>query len=194
LTRSGSPQLPMGDSSPLKGLAMTERTLWLSVLTTLSLLCASQVTPASAWDGFNRFGTIRMPSRIPMQSPGISMRRQMDVRHSLRVRDHHLQPQGSLPVAIWPYEPYIDTPLTEVAPTESEAAPAPQVIIIPSDNPARFRPTRPEAPLDFSYVPECRAIPNGYHCGDHQGGTSLDGSAKAGDGARGGGVGLGLSD
>ena len=118
----------------------------------------------------------------------------MDVRHSLRVHDHHLGPQGSLPVAIWPYEPYIDTPPTAVAPSESEAAPAPQVIIIQSDNSARYGPTRPDAPLDFSYVPECRAIPNGYHCGDHQDGTSLDGSGKAGDGARGGTVGFGLSE
>ena len=180
---------------------MTERTLWLPMLTALSLLCASPVTPASAWDGFNRFGMIRVPSRIPMQLPDGSMRhhfsgqrQMMDVRHSLRVHGHHLRSQGSLPVAIWPYQPYIDTPLTAVAPTESEAAPAPQVIIIQSDNPARVRPTKPEAPPDFSYVPECRAIPNGYHCGDHQGGTSLDGSAKAGDGARGGAVGFGLSE
>ena len=135
-----------------------------------------------------------------MQLPDGSMRRhfsgqqQMNVRHSLGVHGLHLRPQGSLPLAIWPYEPYIDTPPTEVAPTESEAAPAPQVIIIPSDNPARFRPTRPEAPLDFSYVPECRAIPNGYHCGDRQGASSLDGSAKAGDGARDGAVRFGLSD
>jgi hypothetical protein len=172
---------------------MTERTFWL-LLTTLFLLCESQVTPASAWDDFNRFGMIRVPSRIPMQSPGISMRRQMDARHGLRVRDHHLQPQGSWPVATWPYEPYIDMPPTAVAPSESAAASAPQVIIIQSDNPARVGPTKPEAPLDFSYVPECRAIPNGYHCGDHQGGTSLDGSAKAGDGARGGVVGFRLSE
>jgi hypothetical protein len=164
---------------------MTERTLLLPVLTTLSLLCASQVTPASAWDGFNRVGMIRVPSRVPMQLPVVSMRRhlpgqqQMDIRHSLRIHDHHLRPQGSLPVAIWPYEPYIDTSPAQVAPTESEAAPAPQVIIIQSDNPARFRPTKPEAPLDFSYVPECRAIPNGYHCDDHKGATSLDNSAKA---------------
>jgi hypothetical protein len=123
LTRSGSSQLPMGDSSSLKGLAMTERALWLPVLTTLSLLCASQVTPASAWDGLNRFGMIRVPSQVPTQLPEVSMWRhfsghpQMDVRHSLQVHGHHLWSHGSLPVAIWPYEPYIDTPPTEVAPT-----------------------------------------------------------------------------
>ena len=167
---------------------MTKRTLWLPVLTTL--LCASQATLASARDGFTRFGMVRMP----MRSPEVSMRRhfpgqqQLDVRHSLQVHGHHLRPRGSLPVAIWPYEPYIDTPLTPVAPTESKAAPAPQVIVIQSDNPARVRPTQPEAPLDFSYVPECKAIPNGYHCGDHHG------PAKGGDGARGGAAGLSLSE
>jgi hypothetical protein len=135
-----------------------------------------------------------------MQLPEVSTRRhfpgqqQINVRHDLRVHDHPLRPQGSLPVAIWPYEPYIDAPLTSVAPTGSEAAPAPQIIIVQSDNPTRFRPPKPEPPLAFSYVPECRAIPNGYHCGDHQGGTSLNGSAKAVDDARGGAVGFGLSD
>jgi hypothetical protein len=135
-----------------------------------------------------------------MRLPEVSMRRhfagqqQIDVRHDLRIHDHPLRPQGGLPVAIWPYEPYIDAPLTSVAPTGSEAAPAPQIIIVQSDNPARFTPPKPEAPLDFSYVPACRAIPNGYHCGAPEGATSLNRSATTGGDARGGAVGFGGSE
>jgi hypothetical protein len=93
---------------------MTERTLWLPVLTAYP--CCAQANWHPPRRGVASTGSVR-PGAI--NGPNAAARR-LDATSFLPgnsngcsafagVHGHHLRPQGSLPLAIWPYEPYIDT-------------------------------------------------------------------------------------
>jgi hypothetical protein len=111
-------------------------------------------THASRAHSLNRFGERTVAAQLFRFPQGLRFNRRIPVRN------------GFWPLSIWP-----DGVLTsqyDVPPVQEVPQATPEVIIVggtvggtgpaPSDDPAS------RTPPDYSYVPGCRAIPNGYHC------------------------------
>jgi hypothetical protein len=73
-------------------------------------------------------------------------------------------PRNRESLLIWPYSSIDGAIPVEVPVAGSEVSSDPQVIMIPGPAGGAPGQTAPEAPADYSYVPGCHAIPNGYHC------------------------------
>jgi hypothetical protein len=163
---------------------MRERVFWLPVIAIVGLVGTSSVVPALARGAaggaargsgssgspavsFARVGQPLArrglaPHRLSARSNvGASrdLARHVDVGNELLLH-HRGRLDDRLPIAIWPYWPWIDTAPTEVPST------APAVIVL--SDPPNGGPVRAvqETPQDFSYVAGCHAFPGGYgyHC------------------------------
>jgi hypothetical protein len=150
---------------------MSERVFWLPMIAViLGLLGTGIMSPAFArggGGGAHGIGIARFPARvspifrsgrigIPGPIGGFGGIQNNVFRGGAAGRNSGLA--GFWPYPWWP----IDTTQAQVG----TAAPSePQVIVISSSNYAQGRiAPAPGDPPDFSYVPGCHAIPNGYHC------------------------------
>ena len=64
---------------------------------------------------------------------------------------------------VWPSGPYTSADFPAI---QDQTPVSPEVIILSNSPQVGFPPSPPPPaiPMDFGYVPGCRAIPNGYHC------------------------------
>lgn len=172
-----------------KVFAMSKRVFWLPTIgAILGLLGTGIMSPALARGGGGGGGggspalarggggggggghglsTLRFPARISpilrtgrFGTPGI-------VGGPRNFQNNVFRRGGAFPnsglAGIWPY-PWWPTD-TMPAQVGTAVPSAPQVIVISSSNYAQGRiPPTPGDPPDYSYVPGCQAIPNGYHC------------------------------
>jgi hypothetical protein len=100
-------------------------------------------------------GLLRPPVRGGLGAPPI-VPRQINVADELRRRGRGPFENG-FPIGAWTYWPYIDT--------VSSQAPAAPTVIVASAAPTPASQQKPSDQLpDYSYIPGCHAIPNGYHC------------------------------
>jgi hypothetical protein len=129
--------------------------------------------PAPAWEGFSRFGTAGSPamvsahgSRAPLAKSGV--KRGEVMRDGLFIhRQRH--PRGAPPVIIWPYLAFDDDYTTQAeVPAETQAPIYPTVIVLADPKRQGEESSRADTPPDYSNVPGCRAIPNGYYCDTHR--------------------------
>ena len=150
---------------------MSERVFWLPMIAViLGLLGTGSMAPAFArgGGGAHGIGIARFPARvspifrsgrigIPGVIGGLGGFQNNGFRGGTARRNPGL-------AGIWPIIPRwpIDTTQAQVG----TAIPSePQVIVISSSNYAQGRiAPAPGDPPDYSYVPGCHAIPNGYHC------------------------------
>ena len=137
------------------GATLLHRNLGLAVmLGAIAFDCAS---PAAA--AFGGHDTAFHPApHVFMHAPAHSSR--PAIRHHVlaRIRQFHHRPRGMT----LPYGIYFDGSSGDGGPDASDASVSPEVILLPS--PGTPPPATSEPPLDLSYVPGCRPIPNGYHC------------------------------
>jgi hypothetical protein len=151
---------------------MVEVALWRLAIAVVSIATVGGSTPASAWDGINRFGiaggslgsmvrALPSPTRNRIGTAHI-MARSFGRENGLRVHRND-QLQNGFPVAVWPYLPSTDTTPTDVTSAESEPSAGPQVIILSSSSQGEPLAGAAKAQFDHSYA-GCHAIPNGYHC------------------------------
>jgi hypothetical protein len=159
------------ERSPAWDRAVSDHVLWPAVIAIVSLLGTAGITPALGRGGHQGASLAGLPatvsahvSRTPIRSHAGTPRFaghnafQSD-RFGRRVA---LQNRESL--LIWPYSSTDGVTPIEVPVAGSEVSSDPQVIIIPGPASSAPEQTTPEAPTDYSYVPGCHAIPNGYHC------------------------------
>jgi hypothetical protein len=149
---------------------MGERVFWLPMIAIiLGLLETGSMAPAFArgGGGAHGIGIGRFPARVSpiFRSGRIRARGMVAGPGGVQNGGFHRGAAFRNPglAGIWPYPWWpIDTTPTEVgAAVPSE----PQVIVISSSNYAQGRiAPAPGDPPDYSYVPGCHAIPNGYHC------------------------------
>jgi hypothetical protein len=154
---------------------MRKRISWLPAIAMLGVLS----TPAFARGGAGGSGTAPASSAFFVHGSAYGARtfarnhvarritvpnsafiaRNFGIRNDLRFRQRN-QLQDVWPIGAWPYSWPMDT-----APVTVDGGLAnPSVIVIsaaPSSAPER---TGPQTPPDYSYVPGCHAVPNGYHC------------------------------
>jgi hypothetical protein len=149
---------------------MGERVFWLPMIAAiLGLLGTGSMAPAVArgGGGGHGIGIARFPARVSpvfrlgrIRTPGFVAGRDR-VRNDVFRRGDAFRNSGL--AGIWPYPwwPYDTTPADVGTAVPSE----PHVIVISDSNytQGRIAPT-PGDPPDYSYIPGCHAIPNGYHC------------------------------
>jgi hypothetical protein len=155
---------------------MTKRMLWLPIVSILSLSGMSQILPALAGEGFNRFGMAGPGPRLSIRVPEAPtpkrafLPHRSDVRSSLRFQ-HRAQFQLGWPGVIWPYTSDIGTPPPEVGLNANETPPEPQIIVMSDVSHAPPGPAASQTLPDLGHIAGCRAIPTGYHCDNHHSGT-----------------------
>jgi hypothetical protein len=102
-----------------------------------------------------RSSTITPPTSGSLRASPIVPRR-INVADELRARGRGSFENG-FPIGAWPYWPTIGT-------VGGEAPSSPAVIVVSAaQTPASQRTLSDQFP-DYSYIPGCHAIPNGYHC------------------------------
>lgn len=148
---------------------MNHRYFWLPAIATLGLCAAGGITPVSARGGGHGIGISSYPRTLSVPAPRVSAHdgavtpRVFVGRSDLRSRRGN-QIENGWPVGLWPYgSTWYPAPLETSAGGDDMPA-NPQVIVVSgliTNAPER---TAPQAPADYSYVPGCHAIPNGYHC------------------------------
>jgi hypothetical protein len=166
---------------------MRKRISWLPTIVILSLLGTGSIAPALARGGATGSGGARASSaffvhgsrtftRSHAVTPRFAARnrafiaRNIGVRNGLRFRGGN-QFLNSWPLGFWPdwwsdSWPYSwPTGTTPVAAGQGPSDPS--VIVISSVPNLAPVQTPPQAPPDYSYVPGCHAVPNGYHCDVH---------------------------
>jgi hypothetical protein len=144
----------------------------------LGLLGTGDMSPALArggGGGAHGIGVARFPSRvspifrsrqigIPGLIGGLGGIQNNVFRGGTARRNSGLA--GFWPYPWWPIDTTEGWPIDTTQAQVGTAAPSePQVIVVSGSNYAqeRIAPT-PGDPPDYSYVPGCHAIPNGYHC------------------------------
>jgi hypothetical protein len=157
---------------------MGQRVFWLPMIAViLGLLGPGIMSPAFArgGGGAHGIGIARVPARVSpifrsgrIGTPGVT-RGLGGVQNDVFRRGAGFGNPGL--AGIWPYPWWpIDTtqgwPIDTTPAQVGTAVPSePQVIVISSSNHAQGRTAPPPGdPPDYSYVPGCHAIPNGYHC------------------------------
>jgi hypothetical protein len=128
--------------------------------------------PAQAWEDLSRFGTAGSPAsvsahslRAPLAKTGVKRGEVMRDRLFTHRQDH---PHGAPPVVTWPYLASDYEYATQAAaPAEIQAPNYPTVIVLADPGRQPQEPPLAGTPPDYSYVPGCRAIPNGYYCDTH---------------------------
>jgi len=138
----------------------------------LGVAAIGGTAPASAWDGISRFGMAGTSSgffiherQAPVRNGVVGPRiiaRHTGMENDLRIHSR-ASLQNGIPVAIWPYLPFIDTAPTEATSTENGPPDGPQVIVMSDLSHGASQAAAPETPPDYGYA-GCHAIPNGYHC------------------------------
>ena len=148
---------------------MCEQMAWMPMVIALFVVGLGGVSPVWARQGFNTVDMPAIRTSPPMNFAEPSKRQRsnlhnqgMAIGHDLRFHGHP-RSQGTLPVLIWPYDPYFESYSPTTAATGTEPSPEPQIIVMPS-SPQPQGTAAQETRLDFSYVGGCHAIPNGYHC------------------------------
>lgn len=68
--------------------------------------------------------------------------------------------------SFWPYGAYFDGLPADDYSSGADISGGPEVFVLPPTTSPPQGIAEPVPPLDFSYVPGCRPIPNGYHCDD----------------------------
>jgi hypothetical protein len=141
----------------------------------LGIIAVAGALPASAArvggaHASGHIGSVHVPMHSA-QTPiagRFAARRRMLAGREFRL-GHHRTFERDFSGALWPYRPYSDGLPSDDYSTDTEAPAAPEVLVNPwASNPVP-KAGGPEPPQDFSYVPGCHAIPNGYHCdGQHQ--------------------------
>jgi hypothetical protein len=144
----------------------------------LGLLGTGDMSPAFArggGGGAHGIGVARFPSRvspifrsrqigIPGLIGGLGGIQNNVFRGGTARRNSGLA--GFWPYPWWPIDTTEGWPIDTTQAQVGTAAPSePQVIVVSGSNytQERIAPT-PGDPPDYSYVPGCHAIPNGYHC------------------------------
>lgn len=126
-----------------------------AVLGAIAFTCTP---PASAAFGGNHMAAERPLPHFYVHAPAHSGRPVIHYHDLARVRQfNHRPPAGFLPYGI-----YFDGSSGIDDPVGSDASAGPEVI--PLQSPVSPLPATSEPPLDLSYIPGCRPIPNGYHC------------------------------
>jgi hypothetical protein len=148
---------------------MSERIGWLPIVAVTALL-GTPMMPAVARDGA-RASSVGPVSSVQMRLPFASAHRHIRMRHIITDRVRHDFPRRHAvarhfaPVAILPYAYSVEAVPVERPVTRDEAAGNPYVVAISRSTSDVPEPTTaPAMPPDYSYVPGCVAIPNGYHC------------------------------
>jgi hypothetical protein len=158
---------------------MSLRGLWFPKIAVLCVLGITPILPAfgkGGTAGFSSRPSIHVGTRhvgTPIRSSAI-VPRTIDRHNGMQAyRQAYNRVRGidSL-IALWPYSSFFWPTPIDAFPVESEFSSDPYVIAIhgqPHESSVRatsanFR--------DYSYVTGCYAIPNGYHCDTHHGGTA----------------------
>ena len=139
---------------------MEATAMWrgVALATALGALAFAGTLPASAAIGGNHMTAGHPPVNVSVHSPAHSRRPTIYHHGSARIRQFN----NRLPGTFLPYGAYFDGSSGDDYPDASESPAGPEVILVPS--PSSPPPAMPEPPLDLSYVPGCRPIPNGHHC------------------------------
>jgi hypothetical protein len=164
-----------------EGLSMRKRISWLPAIAALGLLGTASIAPTFARGGAVGFGRAsgfivhgqRTFARSHVVTPRNSVRNRafmarnvIGFQNDFRFRNRN-QLQNSWPLSGWPYYSwpgYYSWPMDTTPATVDGGPASPSVIVIsavPDRGPER---TVPQTPADYSYVPGCHAVPNGYHC------------------------------
>jgi hypothetical protein len=141
--------------------------LTIATVTTCSL-------PTLAGGGFGHYGVVGFTPKIPTHiSHEPSLMRHLVSRHPPGVGDIRIHPHVRLQsqsfVEIWPYVPFDFAALAET-PTDDNTPGYSSVIVLTNPGGAVRETSAAGAPPDYSYVPGCRPIPNGYFCDTHDDG------------------------
>jgi hypothetical protein len=160
---------------------MSERVFWLPMIAViLGLLGTGSMAPAFArggggGGGAHGIGIARSPARvspifrsgrigIPGVTGGLGGFQNNVFRGGTARRNSGLA--GIWPYPWWPIDTTEGWPIDTTTAQVGTAVPSePQVIVISGSNYAQGRiAPAPGDPPDYSYIPGCHAIPNGYHC------------------------------
>jgi hypothetical protein len=162
---------------------MRKRISWIPTIVILCLFGTGSIAPASARGGATGSGGARASSAFFMhgsrtftRSHGVTPRfaarnrafiaRNIGFQNGLRFRRGN-QFLNSWPIGVWPYWWPDSWPMDTTPVAVGQSPSDPTVIVIsgvPNLPPVQ---TAPQTPADYSYVPGCRPVPNGYHCDVH---------------------------
>ena len=142
------------------------------VIAVLSTVAVAGILPAFAALGSNvRFeqhtsissmhapphvGQTRVAGRLAIQHRGLA--------EGLRQFSPLRRFDNDFSASVWPYGLYSEGLPADAYSSATETPSDLEVLPNATSPAAGIR--EPEPPLDFSYVPGCRPIPNGYHCDD----------------------------
>ncbi len=160
---------------------MSERVFWLPMIAViLGLLGTGSMAPAFArggggGGGAHGIGIARFPARVspifrsgrignPGVIGGLGGFQNNIFRGGVARRNPGLA--GIWPYPWWPIDTTQGWPIDATQSQVGTAVPSePQVIVISGSNYGQGHSAQaPGDPPDYSYVPGCHAIPNGYHC------------------------------
>jgi hypothetical protein len=153
---------------------MSLRGLCVTVVAIPSLIGIAAMSPAFGRGGAAGFSSrpsvhVRSPMRIGSIVPRTIVRAG---RVQAYGRAYNLGRGRDSLAALWPYWWFLGSTPFDASPVESGVAPDPYIIVI-SGQPHDPSGTTTSAKLpDYGYVSGCYAIPNGYHCDIHHGGTA----------------------
>jgi hypothetical protein len=142
------------------------------------MICAAAIAgaaagpPARAWGRSGYTGAVVVSARPILRMPRAPQPtraeapRQAIGSGAIRNRNLGHEPKQTV-IEVWPYVPLDDGGYVEM-PVGDAAVDTPNVIVVGNTPAANAKPSGAEPLPDYSYVPGCRAIPNGYTCDTHQ--------------------------
>lgn len=150
---------------------MSDRRLWPGLLIALLLLSMMQMHPASARGGGGHGSVVGSGCRAGVATQGhgppSSSRHSTARKGTVFLRPRHTaRSYYGYPGWAWTDAPSVDAAAPQLEVT------GPHVIIVGQSSPAPTDRIASAPPLDYSYVPGCRPIPNGYHCDFPQSATA----------------------
>lgn len=145
----------------------------LPAIAILGLFATCSIAPALARGGGGGSGGGRGSAAFAGHGPRAFVRshamirrfagRNIAFQNNLRLH-RGAQWQSGWPIASWLYSWPIDTTPVGIPLVGSERQAGPYVIVIADSLNRAPERTAPSLLPDYSYVPGCHAIPNGYHC------------------------------